>query len=135
MPALSTTCSNNFLDKEFGADDFTPPASHFAALYSMAPAADGSGGTELSFVDGYERLEIVNDGTSWTAASAKVKTNAILLAFAQADADWDTAVAIVLLDASTAGNVRAHGQLDEPVTVRSGKNAEFAIGALEIVFA
>ncbi len=135
MPALSTTASNEILDKEFGGDDYTPPASHWAALYSVAPAADGSGGTELPFSDGYARLEIPNDGTSWTTAAAKLKTNAILLAFAQADADWTQAVALVLLTASTGGAVRAHGQLDEPVTVRSGKNAEFAIGALEIVFA
>jgi hypothetical protein len=136
MPALSTTCSDEFLDKEFGAVDFTPPASHWLALYSVAPAADGSGGTELPFTDGYARLEVANDKTSWTTASAKTLSNAIELAFpAASGGDWPQAVAVALKTASTGGSVRAHGLLDEPTTVRDGHTAAYDIGALEIVFA
>jgi len=135
MPALSVVCSDELLDKEFGAVDYTPPSSHFLALYSTAPASDGSGGTELPFTHGYARVEVPNDKTSWATASGKSLSNAILIAFPNADADWATAVAIVLKTASTGGTVRAHGLLEEPVTVRSGKHAEYEAGALEIVFA
>lgn len=133
MPALSAVCSNDLLDKEFGAVDYTPETSHFLALYSTAPAADGSGGTELPIADGYDEVEITNDKTSWTNASAKSLSNAIELAFAQATADWPTAVAIALKTAG--GAVRAHGSLEEPITVKSGKTCSFDIGALEIIFA
>ena len=133
MPALSVVCSNDLLDKEFGGVDYTPESSHFLALYSVAPAADGSGGTELPLADGYAEVEIVNDKTSWANASAKSLSNAILLAFADADADWDQAVAVALKTGG--GAVRAFGLLDEPITVKAGKHAEFAIGALDIVFA
>ena len=136
MPALSTVCSNELLDKEFGAVDYTPPASHWLAFYSVAPAADGSGGTELPFTNDYARVEVTNDKTSWTTASAKSVTNAIELAFPQANGgDWPQAVSIVLKTASTGGSVRAHGSLDEPVTIRDGKTASYDVGQLEVVFA
>jgi hypothetical protein len=136
MPALSAVCSNELLDKEFGAVNYTPPASHWLALYSVAPAADGSGGTELPFSDDYARVEIPNDKTSWTTASAKSVTNAIELAFPQANGgDWPAAVAVALKTASTGGTVRAHGALEESVTIRDGKTASYDIGALEIIFA
>src|ERR1051325_881724 len=136
MPALSVTSSDELLDKEFGAVDYTPPTSHWLALYSSAPAADGSGGTELPFTNGYARLEVTNDKTSWTNASGKSLSNAIELAFDPASGgDWPTAVAIVLKTLSTGGTVRAHGLLEEPVTVTDGHSASYDIGALEIVFA
>src|SRR5215208_3448507 len=133
MPALSAVCSADLLDKEFGAVNYTPETSHFLALYSVAPAADGSGGTELPIADGYDEVEIPNNKTSWTNASAKTVLNAIEFAFAQATADWPAAVAIALKTAG--GAVRAHGALEEPITVASGKTCSFAIGAMEIVFA
>lgn len=136
MPALSAVCSDDLLDKEFGAVNYTPPTSHWLALYSVAPASDGSGGTELPFSNGYARVEIPNDKTSWSNASAKSLSNAIELAFPDASGgDWPTAVAIVLKTASTGGTVRAHGALEESVTVTNGKNTSYDIGALEIVFA
>lgn len=136
MPALSTVCSDELLDKEFGAVNYTPPASHYLALYSSAPASDGSGGTELPFTNDYARVEVPNDKTSWSTASAKTLSNAIELAFPQASGgDWPAAVAIVLKTDPTAGTVRAHGILEDPVTVTDGHTASYAIGALEIVFA
>lgn len=136
MPALSTVCSDELLDKEFGGVDYTPPTSHWLAFYSVAPAADGSGGTELPFTNDYARVEVPNNKTSWSNASAKSVINAIELAFPQANGgDWPQAVAIVLKTASTGGSVRAHGSLDEPVTVKDGKTASYGIGQLEIVFA
>lgn len=132
MAALSTTTSNQILDKEFGATNYTPPANHYLALYSTAPNSDGTGGTELALSGGYARIAIANNTTSWSTASAKSKRNAIALAFPQATANWTTAVAAVLLDASSGGAIRAWGVLDPVVTVTVGQTRSFAINELEI---
>jgi hypothetical protein len=134
MPALSTTASNNLLDKEFGATNYTPPATLYIALYSSAPANDGSGGTELSG-DAYARVAVTNNTTNWPNASAKVKSNGTAITFPQATADWVEAEAVVIFDASSGGNVRAFGYLDEPAAITNGQTAEFEAGDLEIVFA
>jgi hypothetical protein len=129
MASCSTYLSNKILDWIFGLTPFTPAGTLYLALYSVAPNSDGSGGTELTG-NNYSRVSITNNTTNWPNASARQKLNGISFVFPQAAGDWLTAVAWVLFDASTGGNVYTFGKLTTPVTVLNGQSRSFGLGAL-----
>lgn len=104
MPSLSTVTANKVLDHLHGKTAFTMP-SLWAALVTVTPTAGMTGSTitEISYT-GYARKSLA--GSDFNAASAGAATNATLWAWGAMTAGaGGTAVAVVLCDASTAGNV------------------------------
>ena len=121
---------NKVLDHVLGGGDYTRAATVYAALYSVTPS-DTGGGTELSG-GSYARVSMTNNSTNWPAASSGSKSNGTAITFPTASADWSTAVAFGILDASSSGNLLYWGSLTTSKTVTNGDTASFAIGTLTI---
>lgn len=116
-------------DKVFGATDFTPPATYYAALYTTAPADDGTGMVEVSG-GSYARLAVPNNVTNFAAASGTdaLKTNALDWLWTAATASWGTVAGVALMDASSAGTMWAFGNLGTPKAVASGDQFKIPAG-------
>jgi hypothetical protein len=105
------------------------PSAWWAALFSAAPSADGSGGTELAAANGYARQAI-----TWGAVSGGGVTNSAIITFTASGAPWTEATHFVIFSLVTAGVRYFWNALDAGVTVGDGESAEFAAGALEVDF-
>ena len=122
MP-IETSHAAELLNKDFGATDYTPPATWYVGLRS--------GGTELSG-SGYARVAVTNNTTNFPNISTNIMVNGTAITFPQASADWATADEVALYVASSGGTPKYTGVLDNPVTVRSGQTRQFAAGDLKI---
>lgn len=128
MP-LSNYVEAAILNHFLGRSTYTPPATLYVALFSVAPS-DTGGGTELSG-GGYARAAIATGTSTWSAPStAGVSDNINQIAFPQATAAW-TVNAIGIFDAATGGNLTWYGTI-ATVTVNSGQTATIAAGALDV---
>lgn len=104
---------------------FTPPATIYVALFTVAPT-DAGGGTEVSG-GSYAR-------TSFTlaASSGGASSNSATITFPTATGSWGTVVAFGVFDASTSGNLLFWADLAANKSVSSGETAEFASGELDV---
>lgn len=121
MPTVRTY-ANTILDSLFGSGS---PATLFIALFTAAPSADGTGGTEVTG-GSYARAAITNNSTNFPAASAGSKSNANAVTYANATADWGTVTHAVIFDALTGGNRFYWTPLATPKTVLNGDGFSFA---------
>jgi hypothetical protein len=109
---VSNTWKSNFLSYFFGQTPIpTPPATFYLAAFTVMPADDGTGGTEVTIGQGgYARIAVVNNTTNFpaaTAANPTISFLAVSFSFPTATADWASGAAIVgfgLYDAATGGN-------------------------------
>jgi len=110
---------------------YTKPGTVYIGLYSTVPTI--AGGTEFASPaqGGYARAPVLNDATRWTFAQGQM-TNATAISFAAASNAWPAALGIGIFDALTGGNLLYWGVLDTPITIASGGQFTFAIGALKI---
>lgn len=140
--SLSDYLEQKLLDHVFGSDDYTPPASLFVALFTVAPT-DAGGGTEVNPAtswSNYARQEIVNSisGTTWAAASGTnptLKTNADIVTWGAASLTGASVsvVAAAIFDALTGGNMLAWGDLTtSPKVVGHGDTPSLAAGEIDI---
>ena len=123
--SFSNFLENEVLDHLFTAGAYARPAT-YVALYTAAPTAAG-GGTEVSGGSS-ARVQV----TAWDTASGGATANTGAITFPTASASWGTVVAFGILDAASAGNLLAWGDLTAPKAVGSGDTIEFAAGALDI---
>ncbi|MCI4463680.1 MAG: hypothetical protein JHC30_05885, partial [Caldisericum sp.] len=107
---------------------YTPPATVYIALFTVAPT-DAGGGTEVSG-GGYARVAVANNSTNFPPATNGQKSNGTAIIFPTATADWGTIVAVGIYDAATNGNLLFWANLTTARTVQSGDTAQFAVGAL-----
>jgi hypothetical protein len=124
----STVYANEILDYLFGSGT---PATLYIGLYTSAPNADGTGGTQVTG-GSYARVAVTNNATNWPAAAAGVKQNATAITFATATADWGTIVSVGVFEASSGGTPDYFGDLDTPRTVNNGDAFSFAINQFVI---
>lgn len=116
MPAsFSDYTIKKILDHIFGATSYTPPTNLYAALFTVAPLNDGTGGTEVSG-GSYARVTVANNTTNFPNATGAwpnqiVKKNGTLIQFPTATANWGTVVAMGFYDASSGGNLICWGPL------------------------
>jgi hypothetical protein len=128
--SFSNFLENEVLDHVFGAAAYTAPTNIHVALFSAAPS-DTGGGTEFS-AGNYGRLQVTNNATNFPAASGGAKSNGVDFTFPQASgANWGTAVAVGLFDASTSGNLLAWADLATSKAINVGDTARFASGDLD----
>lgn len=137
MPATNYT-KRAFLaglfQKTTGANfgQFASPPTLYIALYTVTPAEDGTGGTEVS-TGSYARIATVAaDWTNPTDADPSVVDNVNVEQFTS-NSDWGsiTIVGFGLVDAATAGNILWAGSMtSKPVT--NGDTVEFQVGELNI---
>lgn len=131
MGSKSDFAENTVLNLFLGAGAYTPPATLYAALFTVSPT-DAGGGTEVSG-GSYARVAVTNNTTNWPAASGGSKSNGTQITFPTPTANWGTIVAFGLFDAATAGNLLYWGAISPSKTVNNGDPAPYvAVGALTI---
>lgn len=99
-------------------------------LFTVDPADDGTGGTEVSG-GSYARVAFAANGTNWgnsTAGAPSTIENLLAITFPAATASWGTVTAWGYFDASTAGNLLFWAPLDTDKAVGDGDTAEIAAG-------
>ncbi len=121
MP-LSDVYANTLLDLLYGSGS---PATLYFGLFTSAPAADGTGGTEVTG-GSYARAAVTNNDTEFPDAVAGEKSNANAIAWATATALWGIVTHLVVFDAPTGGNRYDFGPLDVPRTVNNGDTYSIA---------
>lgn len=93
MPILSTAAENSSLDNDYGATKGpNAAAAHQVALFMGDPMVDGvevpdtteTEAAPLGAPNGYERVVLTNDGTTWPAASDGQKLSLIVAQFPDA---------------------------------------------------
>lgn len=119
----STYLDNSFINAALRNTAFTPPATVYVALYTVAPGV-GGGGTEVSG-GSYARQTVV-----FTAPVGGVSSNTADINFPIASADWGTIVAFALLDASSGGNFLYFGNLSASRQVLTSDQVRFPTGQL-----
>ncbi len=124
MAHKSTYLSNKLLDHTLRNTSYTPPATVYVGLYSVAPT-DAGGGTEFSGT-GYARQSV-----AFSAASGSATSNTGLIDFGTAGSAWGTAVAAGLFDASSGGNLLYWNTITNKV-VNSGDGVTIPIGDIDV---
>ena len=125
MAEFSNFFENKIIDHMLRAVAFTPPATIYLALYTVAPT-DAGGGTEVSG-GAYARQAF-----TLTAASAGASSNSADITFPTATADGGTVVACAILDAATAGNFLMWINLDASKAVATGDTFKINAEDLDI---
>lgn len=119
MP-VSTYAANKFFDHIYRNQAYTPAATLYIGLYTTMPAADDTGGVEVSG-NAYARVAL-----SFGAASSRTLTTNAAAAFAQASGgNWGTIVGYGIFDALTSGNLMGSEKFGavttaEVITLASG---------------
>ncbi len=126
----SNYLENELLDHVLGAATYTPPATLYIALFTVAPT-DTGGGTEVSG-GSYARKDVANNATNWPDSSNSTKSNGTDITFVTATASWGTVVAFGIFDAVTAGNLLYWGDLVASKIVGVGDTAKFLVGDLDV---
>lgn len=130
MPA-STYLADKLLDHQTGKTAYALPTV-YVALSSTAPTLAGGNITEPS-TGSYAR--VLTTGATWTAAAAGTTSNAAVITFPAATADWLAGANLtygVLFDAPTSGNFLASGVLAVAKNILSGDTMSLPIGGLTI---
>lgn len=122
-------------DHFFRDATFSKPLAVWIALHTADPTDAGTG-TEVSAAS-YARVQRDPANTNWTGASATsgLTDNVAAVTFPTALENWGTITHVGIWDASFGGGLLFYGQLTTPKVVSTGDTAEFAIGALNIIFA
>ncbi len=86
---------------------------------------------------GYARQAVANTSTNWTITTNSVNNknvaNAVTISFGSVTANLGYVVAVVLFDASTAGNLRYIAEQMNPQNIVSGNTPQFAAGTLNFI--
>lgn len=108
---------------------FTPPASVYIGLYSVAPT-DAGGGTQLTG-SGYARVAVANNMTQWPWSGGK-KANATQIDFPLATANWLPAVAAGIFDSATAGNLLFWVPISPSLVAFNGSRLSIPVNGLQL---
>lgn len=133
MSALSNYTENKLIDHLFRTASFTKPATLHFALFTAAPAEDGTGGTEVSGGN-YGRAAVTGSDASFTApvdaAPGRKTANANPITFGAPGAAWGTITSWGVYDAVSGGNLLAYGNLTAAKTIGANDPApEWPAGA------
>lgn len=132
MPA-SITQANKILEAQVGKTAFGTQTA-YVALSSTTPT-NGNPPTNITEPSGGSYARVATSGATWGSASGGSITNAAVITFPTASADWASAANMtygVLYDALTGGNVIGYGVLSVAKNVLNGDVASIAIGGLTI---
>jgi hypothetical protein len=116
---------NNFLNVALRNVPFTPPATIYVALYTVAPGV-GGGGTEV-IGGSYGR----QTATFTVPVNGQLSNTGDIL-FPVASATWGTVVSFALLDASSGGNMLYFGNLSTPRLVLTSDQIRFPSSQLVV---
>lgn len=140
MSALSDYLENKIIDWLLRGQTFTPPATVYVGLLTVAPS-DAGGGTEVTG-GSYTRVAVASSLANWAGTQSAGSTTAssgtggttsnnAAVTFPAPTANWGTVVAFGVYDASSAGNLLFYASLTTSKTINNGDAApSFAAGAL-----
>lgn len=131
MAGKSDYLENAILDHILSGTTYTPAATVYIALFTVAPVDAGTGGTEVTG-GSYARASVTNNLTNWPTATGGTKTNGTTITFTTATGTWGTIVAFGIYDALTVGNLLYFGSLSTAQTVVNGNTVSFAASSLTI---
>ncbi len=117
---------NELLDHVLNNAAYVAPATIYVGLFTVMPADDGTGGTEVSG-GSYAR-----ESVSFTVAAAGAVSNNGAVTFTQATALWGTVLGMGLFDAISGGQLLYYGTLAASKTVDNGDTISFANAALNV---
>jgi len=130
------------LDEAFGATAFAASSSLFFGLCTTDITSSGGEyvGTEPSSLTGYQRVEIDNVSSNFTAAATSntcsIKFNNVAITFpVVAASSWDTVTHAFVCDTSScadAGNLYCWGELTVHKDLDVGDTASFAANSFKI---
>lgn len=133
MPILSTAAQNASLDNDYGATrGSNAPSAHQVALFNGDPNGDGveisdTTETEAGTVpNGYERVTIPNNGTTWAPAADGRKETAAPVVFAVPTEAWEDVTHFVLFDDADGTTGWDSGALLETLVVTGAGTAPSA---------
>jgi len=128
MGGFSNYWENRILDHIFGKGSYTHPTI-FVGLSTADPTDTGSGLAEPSG-SGYARVQ--TSASDWNAAVNGSLDNTGNITFAQATGNWGIIKHFALFDAAAAGNMLAHGALNQSKAIGESVTARFEAGDLQI---
>jgi hypothetical protein len=105
---------------------YPSPATIYVGLFTVMPADDGTGGTEVTG-GSYARQSVV-----FAAPSGGQVANNALVQFPTATADWGTVLGMGLFDTLSGGNLLYYGTLTAQKIVGIGDQISFAASALTV---
>lgn len=117
--------ANLNLNHDLGGEAYTPPTKLYIGLSTTPIQKNGSGATEPSVSMGYQRVEVINTGASWSISSAGIKYNLIDMSFPEATGAWGTITHVFLSDSLTGGNIRYYEILPKPRVVQENATMLF----------
>jgi len=129
MGSLSDYVENEVLDHVLKTADWAQPTNLYVGLSTADPTDDATGIAEPSG-NGYARVQ----HNAWDAAASRATENTGTISFPEATGSWGTITHFFISDASTGGNMIAHGALSASKTIGSGDNASFQDGAIDVSF-
>lgn len=128
--SLSDFAELELLDHVLKTGAYVQPTIYIA-LCTADPTDAGTGSSITEPSGGsYARVASPN----WSAAASRTLSNDVVITFPEATASWGTITHWAACDASTAGNMIAHGDLSASKTIGSGDNASFAIGDIDVTW-
>ena len=127
MTALSNYAELKVLDHLFRNTSYTSPSAYMA-LFTDDPTDAGTG-TEVTG-NGYARVQI--DNKMAAAASGQIVSNADITFPTATGGAFGTITHIGIYDASTSGNLLAHGALSASRTISDGDTFQINSGSLTI---
>jgi len=128
--SFSDFWEDEVLDHLFMKGSYTMPTNLWVGLSTADPLDDNSGQAEPS---GGSYARVSTAGSDWDAASGGATANTTTIEFPENTASWGIVTHFCIWDASTAGNMVAHGDLDASRDLTStGITPRFAVGELDI---
>lgn len=142
MGAKTDYLENKIIDWFLRAQAFTPPATVYVGLLTVAPS-DAGGGTEVSG-GSYARVAVTSSLANWagtqgagtTVASSGTggtTSNNSSIDFPAPTANWGTITHFAIFDALSGGNMLIWSALGTSKTVNSGDAAP-SFGAAALTF-
>ena len=129
MGSLSNYVEDEILDHVLKTGAWTQPIALYVALSTADPTDDGSAIAE-PVGNGYARVLHV----AWDTAASRATENTGTISFPESSGNWGTITHFFIMDASTGGNMIAHGALSASKIIGAGDNASFQDGAIDVSF-
>lgn len=127
MGSFSNYLENKILDHVFKTAAYTVPTNIYVALSTADPLDTGASIAEPSG-NGYART-LCN---GWDAAASGATANTAAVTFPTATGSWGTITHFALFDASTVGNMLAHGSLTTSKAITTGDTPKFNAGEIDV---
>ncbi len=128
-----TTYSTTKILNLLRATNYTAPANVYVGLFTVMPADDGTGGTEVTTVGtAYVRQAITFGAPAAVSPTGMIVKNTAAVNFPTATADYGTCIGFGIWDAAAAGNMIYYALLAQSLTILNGQTRGFDVGDLTV---